>query len=70
MKAEITNKKKDFEPIEIKITIESFDELSELASRLNINTNELNKIDGNYGEVLDLSSSLWKLLDNLYNKHK
>jgi hypothetical protein len=35
MKAEITNNKKQFEPIEVKITIESFDELMTLICKLN-----------------------------------
>jgi hypothetical protein len=35
MKAEITKNKKQFEPIDVKITIESFDELMTLICQLN-----------------------------------
>ena len=34
MKAEITNKQKDFEPIEIKLTIETKEELEELIKHI------------------------------------
>lgn len=38
MKAEINENKKGFEPIEVKLTIESMDELITLVSHLNVNT--------------------------------
>ena len=41
MKAEINENRKGFEPIEVKITIESMDELVTLVSQLNASSNDV-----------------------------
>lgn len=69
MKAEITQNKKAFEPIEVKITIESLDELRELCKRLQLSINYVNDGTGSYGNITyDTTSVLWKVLDDLYVK--
>lgn len=73
MKAEITQNKKAFEPIEVKITIESMEELNDLCSRLDLHYSDVNnhKTDM-YDELTteEYSNGLWKLLDNLYQSLK
>jgi hypothetical protein len=69
MKAEILNEKESFEPIEIKVTIESLDELNNLWHRLNISTDKVIK-DNSYliaypSECnIELPNELWKIIDD------
>ena len=73
MKAEITTKKEAFEPIEVKITIESLEELRDLASRLNVSTVVINDHSTcPYGKLEDamISYDLWMLLSDLYKQRK
>lgn len=67
MKAKITQNKKAFEPIEVKITIESLEELRELCKRLHLGINYVNDGTCSYGNITaDTTTVLWKELDNLY----
>lgn len=71
MKAEITQNKKAFEPIEVKINIESLEELNDLCARLYMHYSDVNKyMTDSYEELIteEHSYKLWKLLDNLYAK--
>lgn len=71
MKAEITQNKKAFEPIEVKITIESMEELKELCKRLHLGVNSLNKATPKYGNIEeDEFADLWDELNFLYNRLK
>lgn len=71
MKAEITTKEKAFKPIEVKITIESLEELRELCKRLHLGVNSLNKASPCYGDIAtDTTHVLWQELDKLYQSLK
>ena len=70
MKLEQVNKKEEtFEPIEIKLTIESKEELAELWARLNASLNAIEAHSHEY-EWIDLGRTtslfgLWDLLDEI-----
>lgn len=71
MKAEITQNKKAFEPIEVKITIESMEELQELCMRLYLGVAPLNNATTRYGAIeTDRFNELWDELDSLHNSLK
>lgn len=71
MKAEITKKEKAFEPIEVKITIESMEELQELCKRLVLGINYVNDGTCSYGNISSAKlSNLWNELDSLYENLK
>ncbi len=74
MKHKIRESKTGFRPIKLSITIESIDELADIASRLDVDTQMVSK---ECGALYDLSNvnkytsyDLWETLSGLYNKLK
>ena len=78
MKVENVSKERvAFEPIELKVTIESMDELKLLLARLNSSPDQVLESGlGRAGYLNDVSSNLlscttrplWKFLDNIYKE--
>jgi len=70
MKVKVNNK--EFQPIELTITIESEKELCDLWHRLNLSKNEIDSYINTklkYESSTQSSFSLWEILNNLVKKY-
>jgi len=73
MKATIIETKKQFEPIEIKLVIESEEELCDLWHRTNISSRKINEMEDydtsqlKHGVIA--SCTFWDTLEELVEKH-
>lgn len=74
MKSKVTqNKIKEFQPINVEITIESMGELKDLLLRMNLSQDTVEKNTYSYNddiETIDNTRDLWKQLDTIYSKLK